>query len=343
MDEKNKGEVVRDLVISSRVRIARNLDQYFFPSKMNYEQAKAVVDIIKNIVLKSKDDVLKDIIFIDIEKLNNTERQSMVERHLISPDLAQTTQKSAVLLSKDEKISVMINEEDHLRIQCLNQGLSIDKAWETCGKIDSIISKNTEYAFDKKLGYLTSCPTNIGTAVRASTMLHLPALIMTGHIKGVLEACTKFGIAVRGIYGENSEPNGNILQISNQVSLGQTEEEIIGNINSVTVQILEQEKVLRNELYKQNKYKLEDKIYRAVGVLSNSRIITSEESLKLISDIRLGVEIGLIKNISLKVLNEIMVSIQPASLQAFFKRPLNWEERDVKRAEYIREKLKCFV
>jgi len=233
----------------------------------------------------------------------------------------------------------MINEEDHLRIQCLFPGLQLDKAWELCDKIDSLLEENIDYAFSEKYGYLTCCPTNLGTGIRASAMLHLPALTMTGYIRGMLDACGKLGIAVRGIYGENSEALGNLFQISNQITLGLSEEEIINNVTNIGNQIINQERTLRAELYRQNPYRFEDKVYRSLGILSNARIISSEESFKLISDVRLGVDMGIIKNIDVAKLNEILLYIQPANLQKIFDRTLSPDERDIKRADLIREKL----
>ena len=233
----------------------------------------------------------------------------------------------------------MINEEDHIRIQCLSSGMQLENSWKLGNKIDSILEEKIDFAFSEKYGYLTCCPTNIGTGIRASAMLHLPALIMTGYIKRILEACSKLGIAVRGIYGENSEASGNMFQISNQTTLGQSEEEIINNIKNITSQIIEQERMLRTELYKQNPLRFEDKVCRSLGVFSNARIMSSEESLKLLSDVRLGVDMGIIKNISIEDLNGIMLLIQPGNLQKQAGKPLDPNERDFKRAEFVRERL----
>lgn len=218
-------------------------------------------------------------------------------------------------------------------------GMQLDNAWKLCDKVDTLFEEKLEFAFSKNYGYLTSCPTNLGTGMRASVMLHLPALVMTGYIGGILEACGKLGMAVRGLYGENSEASGNMFQISNQITLGLSEEEIISSITNAASQIIEQERNLRNEIYKQDTYRLEDRVYRSFGIFSNARIISTEECLKLLSDVRLGVVMGIIKNVDISLLNEIMLLIQPATLQKIEGKPLSPEERDIKRAEIIRDKL----
>jgi protein arginine kinase len=218
-------------------------------------------------------------------------------------------------------------------------GMQMDTAWKLCNNIDTLLEERIDFAFSKEYGYLTCCPTNIGTGLRASVMMHLPALVMTGYIRSILEACGKLGVAVRGIYGENSEASGNMFQISNQVTLGQAEEEIITNITNIAFQIIEQERMLRNELYKQNSYRFEDKVCRSYGIFCNSRIMSSEESLKLLSDVRLGIDMGIIKDISIETLNEVMLLTQPANLQKLAGKPLSPDERDISRAEVTRKKL----
>jgi protein arginine kinase len=217
--------------------------------------------------------------------------------------------------------------------------MQLDSAWELCSRMDNSLEKEIGYAFDGSYGYLTCCPTNVGTGLRASVMVHLPALVMTGYIRSILEACGKLGVAVRGLYGENSEVLGSMFQISNQVTLGATEEEIIFGIKNVAAQIIEQERTLRSELYKQNSFRFEDRVFRSYGLFSNARILSSEESLKLLSDVRLGIDMGIIRNISIETLNEIMLLIQPANLQKLVGKPLNPDERDIKRAELVRSKL----
>lgn len=328
-----------DVVISSRVRVARNLNEYPFPFKMGKEQGAQVVAAVRSAVFSSGNPMAKDFLFVDLNTLDPIDKQALVEKHLISPELAESNKESAAVISKDEKVSIMINEEDHLRIQAMFSGMQLDNAWKLCDKVDTLFEEKLEFAFSKNYGYLTSCPTNLGTGMRASVMLHLPALVMTGYIGGILEACGKLGMAVRGLYGENSEASGNMFQISNQITLGLSEEEIISSITNAASQIIEQERNLRNEIYKQDTYRLEDRVYRSFGIFSNARIISTEECLKLLSDVRLGVVMGIIKNVDISLLNEIMLLIQPATLQKIEGKPLSPEERDIKRAEIIRDKL----
>ncbi|MCX8128546.1 MAG: protein arginine kinase [Clostridia bacterium] len=328
-----------DVVISSRVRLARNFRNYPFPYKMDNEQCTRTLGEVKSAIFNGNSALAKDILFVDLNILNDVDRLSLVEKHLISPDMAENKRECGALISRDEKISIMVNEEDHLRIQCMFPGMQMDSAWKLCNNIDTLLEENIEFAFSKEYGYVTCCPTNIGTGLRASVMLHLPALMMTGYVKGILEACSKLGIAVRGIYGENSEASGNMFQISNQVTLGQTEEEIITSVTNIAFQIIEQERMLRNELYKQNSYRFEDKVFRALGIFTNARIISSEECLKLLSDVRLGVDMGIIKDIPIETINEIMLLTQPANLQKLAGKLLSPDERDISRAEVIRKKL----
>ncbi len=330
-----------DVVVSSRVRLARNFKNYPFPFKMDQDQENKVLSETKDTLLNGNSAIAKEFRFVDIHALNPIDRQVMVEKHLVSPQLAEGQRNCGVLISRDEKISIMVNEEDHLRIQCMFSGLQIDKAWDLCDKVDTLLEERIDMAFDSKYGYLTCCPTNLGTGIRASAMLHLPALVMTGYIRNILEACSKLGIAVRGLYGENTEASGNMFQISNQVTLGQTEEEIMSSITNITYQVVEQERLLRTELYKQNPFRFEDKVYRSLGILSQSRIMSSEEGLKLLSDVRLGVDMGIIKNVSVECLNELIISSQTANLQKAAGKSLSPDERDIRRAELIRKSLKA--
>jgi protein arginine kinase len=323
----------------SRFRLARNIKEYPFPIKMTVSQGKDVIDRVRDALLNSRNFENENLSFFNFKEIGTIEKQALVEEHLISPELAEKQTDCGAIISKNEDISIMINEEDHLRIQSILPGMQIDKAGEICAKIDETLEKKIEFAFSKNYGYLSCCPTNIGTGMRASFMLHLPALTLTGHIRSILEACGKLGIAVRGLYGEHSEAIGNMFQISNQVTLGQREEEILAGITNIATQVIEQERVVRKDLYKQNSLRIEDRIFRSLGILLGARIISAEESLKLLSDVRLGVSMGIIKNISMKILNEIMIIIQPALLQNRVGCPLSPDERDIKRAEIIRNKL----
>ncbi|RKJ19482.1 ATP--guanido phosphotransferase, partial [Butyricicoccus sp. 1XD8-22] len=229
---------------------------------------------------------------LEIDDLKGLEKRVLVEKHLISPRLAEHATHGAVLLSDQEDISIMINEEDHIRIQCLFPGLQISEALERANVIDNILEERIDYAFDEKLGYLTSCPTNVGTGLRASVMVHLPALILTHQMNRIIPAINQLGLVVRGIYGEGSEALGNIFQISNQITLGKSEEDIIGDLISVVQQIVAQERAAREALVKTSSIQLENKVFRSYGILANSRIIETKEASECLSDVRLGIDTG---------------------------------------------------
>jgi protein arginine kinase len=329
-----------DVAISSRIRLARNLEAYPFTPRLTRAQGAEILEKVKDAVFNNSDEEVKGLSYLEIQALKAIDKQVLVEKHLISPEFAEGDLNRAAIISNDGRISIMVNEEDHLRLQCIFPGMQMEEAWKLCSRIDTQLEEKLDFAFDKSSGYLTCCPTNTGTGIRASVMLHLPALSMTGYIKGILETCSKIGVAVRGIYGENSEASGNMFQISNQITLGQTEEEIIAGISNITSQIADQERILRAELYKQNPMRFEDKIFRSLGLLLNARIVSTEESLKLLSDVRLGVIMGLMTGMELEDLNEIMLMVQPAYLQKLTGGQLSPDERDQKRAEFLRNKLK---
>lgn len=337
--EGNRPAPGNEVAISSRVRLARNLEAYPFTTRMSRVQGTEILEKTRKAIFDCPEMTGYSFSYLEMQSIMPLDRQLLVEKHLISPEFIEGNANRAAIISKDGRISIMVNEEDHLRLQCIFAGMQLENAWKLCSTLESSLDKKLGFAFDKDYGYLTCCPTNTGTGIRASVMLHLPALSMTGYIKGILETCGKIGVAVRGAYGENSEAAGDMFQISNQVTLGQTEEEIIAGISNITSQISEQEKMLRMELYRQNPVRFEDRIFRSLGLLQNARVISSEESLKLMSDIRLGVIMGLLQGMELTDLNELMLMIQPAYLQKLFGEQLKSDERDQKRAEIIRKKL----
>jgi protein arginine kinase len=232
----------------------------------------------------------------------------------------------------------MVNEEDHLRIQCILPGLKLDESWDMADKIDDLIEETIDYAYDEKIGYLTSCPTNVGTGIRASVMVHLPALTITGQISNILNSVSKIGMAVRGIYGEGTQALGDIYQISNQVTLGQSEKEIIENIEGVAKQIISSERRAREELYKKQRVQIEDRVGRAFGILSHAKVMSTKEYMTLMSDVRLGIVLGIL-SVDLDKLDRLTTQIQPANLQKIYGMQLNPYERDVKRAEYVSTQL----
>lgn len=328
-----------DVVLSSRVRLARNLKNYPFPSKMTQESAEVAYSKVKETILNASSNLSKEFSYIGMNELTDVDKVTLLEKHLVSVDLIKNSPKSGILMSKDENLSIMLNEEDHIRIQSILPGMQLNQAWELADKIDNIIEEKIEYAFNENYGYLTSCPTNVGTGMRASVMVHLPSLSMIGYINGLLSTVGKLGLAVRGTYGEGSQSVGNLYQISNQVTLGQSEDDIISNISGVIAQIIEQERMARNKILKESGIQFEDKIFRSYGIFTNARLLTSNECMNLLSDIKLGVDLGLINNISQKVISELMIITQPASLQKMAGRTLDDEERDIKRAEVVRKKL----
>lgn len=325
----------KDVVISSRVRLARNLDDMKLPQQMNEEEGMQVVDKVKKAILK--DDNYK---LYNIKDLSERDRNLFVENHLISPDLLKRPDISSFLLRQDEKVTVMINEEDHIRVQALFSGLNLDESFKICNQVDDLIEESLDYSFDEQFGYMTSCPTNTGTGLRASVMVHLPSLVLTGNINGILQAVTQLGLAVRGLYGEGSGSLGNIFQISNQITLGETEEEIIAKLKGIVTQIIARERQSRKLLLNTKRIKTEDRIYRSLGLLQNARILSSKETMNLLSDVRMGVGMEILETIDMKTLDHLIIDIQPANINKNFEEQLNSSQRDIKRAEILREKLK---
>jgi protein arginine kinase len=329
-----------DIVLSSRIRLARNIRDFKFPTIFTSEEARKVIEIVYNSVKNKNISDLGQLELLIIDELQPLQKRVLVEKHLISPNLAESTTHGACLLSENEEISIMINEEDHIRIQCIFPGLQISEALTIANEIDDSIEKSVDYAFDEKIGYLTSCPTNVGTGMRASVMMHLPGLVLTQQINGIIPAINQLGLVVRGIYGEGSEALGNIFQISNQITLGKSEQDIVEDLKSIVSQVISQERASREALAKTSNIHLEDRVFRSYGVLSNSRIIESKEAARCLSDVRLGIDMGYIQNISKNILNELMVLTQPGFLQQYAGGPLRPNERDIRRASLIRERLK---
>jgi protein arginine kinase len=326
-----------DVVVSCRVRLARNVAGYPFLTRASDEKRSEIEKHIRERLPQTS--FGKKTKYCSLEALSQVERQFLVERHLLSRDHAFARGARGVAFGLDERVSVMVNEEDHLRIQTLRAGLQLREAFQLANEVDDALERELDYAFSSQFGYLTACPTNVGTGMRVSVMLHLPALVITREIEKVFQAVSKINLAVRGLYGEGTQASGDFYQISNQVSLGKTESEIIDNLTSVIPQIIKYERKVRTTLLQMKRLVLEDKIWRAVGVLRNARSIASEETLELLSLVRLGVNMGLVKDISISTVNELFVLSQPAHLQKVEKAKLNSHERDAARAQYIRERL----
>ena len=326
-----------DIIISSRIRLARNLEGRKFLCQTS-ESEKAEVERylyenLKDILLPGKGQYFR------VDELDALDRLLLVERHLISKELASAEGARGVLVSENEGTAIMINEEDHLRIQVLHSGLQLEQTWLEINDLDSAIEERVNYAFSPRFGYLTCCPTNVGTGMRASVMLHLPALVMTKQITKIFESVSKIGLAVRGLYGEGTYASGDFYQISNQLTLGKAEMAIVENIGSVVPQIVRYERTVRDTLLSQSKSLLADRVWRAYGLLENARVISSEETLDLLSAVRLGVNLGMIDRLDIGQVNILFILTQPAHLQKIFDKKFDVATRDMARADFVRSKL----
>lgn len=324
----------RDIVISTRVRVARNLSKYKFPEYMTMEESENLTNDVLNIV---KEDDELNYEFIKIKDLSKVQQKVYVEDHLISPSILKNEDMASFLLRSDEKATIMINEEDHIRIQTLLPGLNLKRGWEICSSIDDKLEENLKYAYDIDLGYLTACPTNVGTGLRASVMMHLPCVSMTGSLSVIIESLGKVGLTARGLYGEGSEALGYLYQISNQVTLGDSEEEIISKLDKVVQQILGRERNTRKYFLEKRRVEMEDKVYRSLGILKNSRILSSREAMGHLSNIRMGETMDILeKDESVDVI-KLMIDIQSANIQKMLNREMDTNERDIERASIMRK------
>lgn len=332
-----------DVVISSRVRLARNLTDVPFPHLLEEGQAREVLGrvsgAVRDINTKVAESPFGELYVIDLQDASMLDRQVLVEKHLMSPQHAQPGFGRGLVTRPDEKVAIMVNEEDHVRLQCLYSGLEMDEAWITAGGIDDLLDERLDFAYDDRSGFLTACPTNVGTGLRGSVMVHLPALAMGDEVSRVLSAVNKMGLVVRGLFGEGTEGQGNVFQISNQITLGQTEKEIIENLSLVAKQVVAEEKKFREMLQRSQRSELEDRVFRAWGILSNARSMSSQEAVRLWSDVRLGAELGMMPGLNGKKANQILVMAQPSFVQRTSGKPLPPEERDTRRAELIRQHL----
>jgi len=327
---------VSDVVISTRIRFARNLKEYPFPCRLSEDKKRKVASIIKEAVLEGHSAISDRFKYIQMSELTQEEAVSLVERHLVSPEFISGRQGRGLLLLNDESVSIMINEEDHVRIQVISRGMKLNETYELADKIDPLLDERLDFAFDEKLGYLTQCPTNIGTGMRASLMLHLPALQESGAMGKIAASLSKLGIVIRGLYGENTDPSGAIYQLSNQVTLGITEQEAIKNLHDIAMQLVTQERNTREQL--SENINMLDSIYRSYGILSYAKFISNSECMKLLSNVRFGVEMGCFE-IDFDTLDRLFIEIQPATLMKNIGKKLTPAERDHIRAELVRTAL----
>ena len=323
-----------DIAVSTRIRLARNLSGLPFPARMTPEQRRELNLKVKNAVLQSNTPFAKSLKYIDMADVPQTEIAAMVERHIISPEFAEENADRAIIISADESISIMIGEEDHVRIQVILGGLQLEKAYDTAEQLDSLLYNELHFAFDRNLGFLTECPTNLGTGLRASVMLHLPVTESNGEISSIAETVGKIGFTVRGMYGEGSKASASMYQVSNQITLGISEKNAIDNLKIITQQLIDKERKARNSL---NKIKLEDMCFRALGTLQNCRILSSKEMMDLLSRIKLGISMGIIKTDVLPI--KMFIEGQPNMLMKKYGQ-LEPEERDIYRAAFMRDALK---
>ncbi len=339
-----------DIVISSRIRLARNLAQFPFLSRADDFERTEIENLLReaasNNLTESEENTAEptglnysDLQYINVEEISNIDRQFLMERQLISRELSDANGSRGVVIADRQRTSLMINEEDHIRMQVLRSGFSLDECWAEINQVDDAIENEVSYAFHEQFGYLTACPTNVGTGIRVSVMLHLPALVQTREIKKVFHSMQKMNLAVRGLYGEGSQAMGDYYQISNQITLGKSESQIIDMIKGEVPHIIDYERRAREALMAENKQKLHDQVSRAYGILRNAQTISSEETLHLLSSLRMGVNLELITVPQIPLANEILIYTQPAHLQKKYNKEMNSQERNSHRADYLRERL----
>lgn len=328
-----------DIIISTRIRLARNIANVRFPISFTEQDAEQIEHQLMNTLLTINPENPCRFSYFSIKDMPHLQRQVLVEKHLISPNLARRKKIGSFFLTEDESISILVNEEDHIRIQSLAQGMNLDKAYEQARAIDRYLSKSIDYAYEDRYGYLTSCPSNVGTGLRASIMLHLPALTLTKQMNALIQMITRLGMVVRGIYGEGSDNLGNVYQISNQITLGKSEVDILLELEKVVEQIIQKEQLARKNLLLRAPSVLEDRLSRSLGTLKYAKILPSEEAASCLSNVRLGVSLGLLEPISQRTLNECMLMMQPGLIQQHVGATLQATERDMYRAKLLREKL----
>ena len=326
-----------DIVISSRTRLARNLAAFPFVNRASDQDRAQIEATLKECVFSLQES--SELLYVDVEEIDGVDRQFLVERQLISREHAESEGVRAVAIDHCEKFSLMINEEDHLRIQVMQSGLDLDSAWERVNEIDDLVEQRVTYAYHDRLGYLTACPTNVGTGMRVSVMLHLPALVLTRQIDRVFRSLQKINLAVRGLYGEGSQAMGDFYQISNQITLGRSEQDLVRQVSDVVPKIIDYERKARDFLVKEGHENLHDRVSRAYGILRTAQTISSEETMHLLSSVRMGVNLGLIDDLEIPTVNELFIQTQPAHLQKLSGVELDTADRNIERARYLRRHL----
>jgi protein arginine kinase len=327
-----------EVVISSRMRLARNLAGQRFLTRSTRHQRQAIEQRVRDTILGAQ--LAPKMLYVDLEGAPEVDRELLVERHLISKQHAAAEGARGVAVGENETVSIMVNEEDHLRIQVLRSGLQLEEAWDEISAIDDKLESKLDFSFHPRFGYLTACPTNVGTGIRVSVMLHLPALKLTGEIEKVFRAAKDMRLAVRGLYGEGTEATGDFYQISNQTTLGKTEEDIISDFKHLVIpKIIDYEHHARRTLLNERTAALDDKVFRALGLLRSARLMAGEEVLFLLSHLRMGVNLGRIKDVDLRTINELFLLTQRAHLQKIQGKKMDGDVRRAARADYIRQRL----
>ena len=326
-----------DIVISSRIRLARNLADFPFVRRCTDHDRAAVEQAMRDKLKECPK--LAQLIFLDVNEMESVDRQFLVERQLISRELAESNGARSVGIDPQEEFSLMVNEEDHLRIQLMKSGLDLTAAWDQINEIDDLIEARLNYAFHERLGYLTACPTNVGTGMRVSVMLHLPALVITRQIDKVFSSLQKISLAVRGLYGEGSQAMGDFYQISNQITLGRSEKELLTQVGEVVPVLIDYERKARDYLIRESHQDLHDRVSRAYGILCSAQTISSEETMHLLSSVRMGVNLGLIRDVEIPVVNQLFIQTQPAHLQKIRGTELGTSDRNIERALYLQRHL----
>lgn len=323
-----------DVVLSTRIRLARNLEEFPFPSRLDKSGKEKVNELVRSALFENDEHGFS---YVDMNSLTKIQAVSLAERHLISPEFASSHQDSALVLSEDESISIMLCEEDHIRLQVMGPGLALEETYAVADSIDRALDEKLKYAFDERLGYLTSCPTNLGTAMRASVLLHLPALTACGQMPGLANTVSKLGLNICGAYGSRTQPAGDIYQVSNQITLGITEETAIANLKSIVLQLAAQERSAAERAIKNPAE--EDRIYRALGIMQNARLLNGNEFMELVSKVRFGAAAGIL-DIPVEKLNGLIIDMQPATLSVTNENIDSITARDAVRAEKVRNILR---
>jgi protein arginine kinase len=327
-----------EVVISSRIRLARNVSGYPFLTKCSRQQRQSLEQKIRDTILAAR--VAPNTFYVDLDSAPDIDRQLLVERHLISRPHREAEGARGVAIGENETLAIMVNEEDHLRIQVLRSGLQLEEAWDQINEVDDQLESALDFVFDPRFGYLTACPTNVGTGIRVSVMLHLPALKLTSEIEKVFRAAKEMRLAVRGLYGEGTEATGDFYQISNQTTLGKNEHDIIDDFKQQVIpKIIDYEHNARRALLNDRTIALDDKVWRALGLLRSARLLEAEETLVALSHVRLGVNLNRVKEIDINKVNELFLLTQDAHLQRILGKKLDGDARRTARAEFIRQRL----